>query len=339
MKPRSLAKTCDSSVSRYQSGRRPIASTPTRQISPRRARKAAGPWANGPNAARARVNASWAWGSMRRTSLTMGGKTSSIASIGSSPRSKTMPRSVASTSCESLPPRESVMPSAVDSSRRRAMVLISPLCANAGNGCTRSKLVVVFVAYRLCPNAIDVLKRGSARSVKYALSCCGRPPDVDAGVVEAASRAPRRSLDLERELPEAGLTLPRARAERGAARVAMALEEHADAVLREDAPGLRLDELVVARRDEDVRHGEAPVEREARVEPRRAERVGPELAREVGQDAGAVALAVDRTGAGREALQPADRLRQDLAGRRPLLAPDRDQGTGVALVVHGGTLS
>jgi hypothetical protein len=57
-----------------------------------------------------------------------------------------MPRIVASTSCESLPPRESAMPSAVASSRRRAMVLISPLCANPGNGCTRSKLVVVFVA-------------------------------------------------------------------------------------------------------------------------------------------------------------------------------------------------
>src|SRR5258708_225861 len=167
----------------------------------------------------------------------------------------------------------------------------------------------------------------------------GRPLDVDAGVVEAASRAARRSLDLERELPEAGLTLPRARAERGAARVAMALEEHADAVLREDAPGLRLDELVVARRDEDVRHGEARVERDGRVEPRRAERVGPELARDVGQDAGAVALAVDRAGAVREALQPADRLREDLSGRRAVLARDRDQGTGVALVVHGGTLS
>jgi hypothetical protein len=38
------------------------------------------------------------------------------------------------------------MPSEATSSRSRAMVLISPLCANAGNGCTRSKLVVVLVA-------------------------------------------------------------------------------------------------------------------------------------------------------------------------------------------------
>ncbi len=96
----------------------------------------------------------------------IGGKSSSIASTGVRRSPRTMPRSTASTSCESLPERDSAMRSALASSRRRPMVLISPLCANVANGWTRSKLVLVFVAYRLWPKAIDVAKRGSARSAK-----------------------------------------------------------------------------------------------------------------------------------------------------------------------------
>jgi hypothetical protein len=74
------------------------------------------------------------------------GARSSIASIGVSRIPRTMPRKTASTSCESLPERESGMRSAFASSRSRPMVLISPLCANTGKGWTRSKLVLVFVA-------------------------------------------------------------------------------------------------------------------------------------------------------------------------------------------------
>ena len=57
-----------------------------------------------------------------------------------------MPRTIASTSCESLPPRDSGIRSMRASLRKRSIVLISPLCAIEAKGCTRSKLVAVFVA-------------------------------------------------------------------------------------------------------------------------------------------------------------------------------------------------
>ena len=107
---------------------------------------------------------------------------------------------------------------------------------------------------------------------------------------------------------------------------------------REDPPDLGLDELVVACWHEEMRDREPPVEHLRGIEPRPGERIGPKLARDVAEDAGAVALTVDGATAVREAFKPTDRLREDLAGRLAVLAGDRHQRTSVPLV-HGGTLS
>jgi len=112
------------------------------------------------------------------------------------------------------------------------------------------------------------------------------------------------------------------------------LEQDPNAMPREDPADLGLAELVTGPRDEDVGDREARVKRQRRVEACGTERVGPELTRDVGQDAGPVALTVDLTRAVREALEPADRFRDDLFGRQAVLARDRDQRAGVAFV-HG----
>src|SRR5207249_8558381 len=111
-----------------------------------------------------------------------------------------------------------------------------------------------------------------------------------------------------------------------------------DAVACEDAADLRLHALVVALRDEEMRDREPPVERQRRIDPRGRERIGPELARDVGQDPGAIAFTVDRAAAMSEALEPADRLGEDLARRRAILARDGHQRAGGTFVVQGGTL-
>ena len=80
---------------------------------------------------------------------------------------------------------------------------------------------------------------------------------------------------------------------------------------------------------------EAPVIGEARIQACRGERIRPELARDVGQDARAVTLTVDRSGTMGEALEAADRLSVDFASGLAVLARDRDECAGVSFVVHG----
>src|ERR1700687_4633815 len=103
----------------------------------------------------------------------------------------------------------------------------------------------------------------------------------------------------------------------------------------EDLADLRLDELVITGRDEQVRDREAAVVDDGRVKARGTERVRPELARAGGEYPGAVTFAIDGSRPVGEAFEPADGLGKHLAGRRAVLARDRHECTGVALVVHG----
>jgi len=115
----------------------------------------------------------------------------------------------------------------------------------------------------------------------------------------------------------------------------MALEQDAHPMAREDLADLGLDELVIAGRDEQMSDRETAVVDDRRVQARGAERIRPELAGDVGEDPRTVPFAVDGSGAMGEAFQPPDGLGKHLAGRRAVLARDRHQCTGVALVVHG----
>ena len=78
-------------------------------------------------------------------SFTIGGSTSSSASTRLSPSRWISASTVRLRSCESEPPVTSGTPSMRASWRRRATVLISPLCPSTPNGCTRRKLGQVFV--------------------------------------------------------------------------------------------------------------------------------------------------------------------------------------------------
>ena len=83
--------------------------------------------------------------------LNIGGKTSSIASKRVSPEPQISPSRVRFRSCESLPPTGSSIPSIRASSRRRAMVLISPLWPSSEKGWARKTVGRVLVEYRLWP--------------------------------------------------------------------------------------------------------------------------------------------------------------------------------------------
>ena len=96
----------------------------------------------------------------------------------------------------------------------------------------------------------------------------------------------------------------------------------------------RLIGVGVGRRDEQVRDREAPAAYERRVAAGGAERVRPEIARDVGEHAGAVALAVDEARAVRERGHAVQHGVEHLARRPTVLADDRDQRTGIALVAH-----
>lgn len=106
---------------------------------------------------------------------------------------------------------------------------------------------------------------------------------------------------------------------------------------REDAPDHGFDDLVVTGRDEEMRDREPAIEHLRGIQARPGEGIGPEVARDIAEDAGAVALAVDRAAAMREAFEPTDRLGEHLAGRLAVLLRDRHQRAGVPFV-HGRTL-
>src|SRR6185295_14809311 len=104
----------------------------------------------------------------------------------------------------------------------------------------------------------------------------------------------------ERKLPEARLLGPPARTEHAAIGGARALDEDLDAATRQAATHGRLVRITVALRDEQMTDGEPTAAHEARFVARGAEDVRPESARDIGEDAGAVAFAVDETRAVRE---------------------------------------
>ena len=94
------------------------------------------------------------------------------------------------------------------------------------------------------------------------------------------------------------LLLARGRAERGRVDDADPLGEDAEAALAEQLAGVVLDLLEVLRAlDEDVGDGEGVVEGQRGVVAAGADLLGPDLARDVEQQAAAVPLAVDVAGA------------------------------------------
>ncbi len=106
----------------------------------------------------------------------------------------------------------------------------------------------------------------------------------------------------------------------------MALGQDAQPVALEDPADRLLLELVSFRWDEEVRDGEV------RVVGAVADAVGPDRARDVGQDPGAVTLAVDGARAVVEADEAVEREVEQLARRPAVLAGDGDERAGVVLL-------
>ena len=82
---------------------------------------------------------------------------------------------------------------------------------------------------------------------------------------------------------------------------------------------------------------ESVVAREARVASRPLEPGGPERPRDVGEDAGAVALPVDEAGTVRQAGHAVEDRLEDVAGRPRVLPRDRDERTGIVLDRHASS--
>ena len=124
--------------------------------------------------------------------------------------------------------------------------------------------------------------------------------------------------DQARDLPEVGLFLARGRSERGRVDGAVALGEDAEAAAAEQLAGIVLDPgEVLGALDEDVGHRERGVERQRGVVASGADLLRPDPARDVEQQAAAVALAVDVAGAVEHLLQGRDReLDRPVARRR-----------------------
>ena len=138
------------------------------------------------------------------------------------------------------------------------------------------------------------------------------------------------------ELPEDRLLLARGRAERGRVDDADPLGEDAEAAFGEQLAGVVLDLLeVLGALDEDVGDGEGVVEGERGIVAAGADLLGPDLARDVEQEAAAVSLAVDVAGAVEHLLQGGDRQLDRLVARRRVFADRRVDGTGV-LVLDAG---
>jgi len=157
--------------------------------------------------------------------------------------------------------------------------------------------------------------------------------------------APERTIDRrgvavqgERELPEARLAGLTARPERRRAGRPVPLVVDPRAVPGENPPGRLGGVLVAIARDEEMGDREAGAAGEVRIDTAGRQLVGPERAGNVGQEPGAVTLAVDRTGPVGQGDQAFARERGDRAARAPVLTNDRYQGAGIALFRHRGTL-
>ncbi len=167
--------------------------------------------------------------------------------------------------------------------------------------------------------------------------------DVDAELaleldqqVEEDAVAVRGVGDEAADLPEVGLLLARGRAEGGRVDDPEALGEDAEAAGAEDLARVVLDLLQVLRAfDEDVGDGEGVVEGQRGVVAAAADLLGPDLARDVDQQAAAVALAVDVAGAVEHLLQRRDRAFDRFMARRRVLAHRGVDRAGV-LVLDAG---
>jgi hypothetical protein len=139
------------------------------------------------------------------------------------------------------------------------------------------------------------------------------------------------------ELPEVRLLLARGRPQRGGVDGADPLGENAEAALAEQLAGVVLDLLqVLGAVDEDVGDGEGVVEGERGVVAAGAHLLGPDLARDVDQQAAAIPLAVDVAGAVEHLLQRRDsQLDRRVAGGR-VLAHRRVDRAGVLVLDAGG---
>jgi len=135
------------------------------------------------------------------------------------------------------------------------------------------------------------------------------------------------------ELPEDRLLLAGGRAERGRVDHAGPLGEDPEAAFGEQVAGVVHDLLAVLRAlDEDVGDGEGVVEGERGVVAAGADLLGPDLARDVEQEAAAVALAVDVAGTVEHLLQGRDRQLDRLVARGRVLADRGIDRTGVLVL-------
>ncbi len=154
--------------------------------------------------------------------------------------------------------------------------------------------------------------------------------------VEEDAVAARGVGDQAGDLPEMRLLLARGRAERGRVDGADPLGEDAEAALTEQLAGVVLDLLQILRAfDEDVGDGEGVVEGQRGIVAAGADLLGPDLARDVEQEAAAVPLAIDVAGAVEHLLQRRDRAFDRFVARRRVLAHRGVDRTGV-LVLDAG---
>ena len=134
------------------------------------------------------------------------------------------------------------------------------------------------------------------------------------------------------DLPEDRLLLARGRAERGRVDLADPLGEDPEAALGEQLAGVVLDLLdVLGALEEDVGDGEGVVEGERRVMAADPDLLGPDLPRQVEQQAAAVPLAVDVAGPVEHLLQRRDRQRDRFVARGRVLAHRRVDRAGIVL--------
>ena len=153
---------------------------------------------------------------------------------------------------------------------------------------------------------------------------------------KVSGRAASASGEQPGDLPEVRLLLARGRPERLRVDHPEALGEDAEAAAAEDLARVVASALDVGGAlDEDVRDRERGVERERRVVASGADLLGPDPARDVHQEAAAVALAVDVPGAVEHLLEVRERQLDRLAARRRVLAHRGVDRAGVAVLDRG----
>ena len=206
-----------------------------------------------------------------------------------------------------------------------------------GHRCRKARIgKIAEVRRELRRDAAKLVHRRPARQAHHRRS--GLRLDRRGGAPERPVDRRGVAVQGERELPEARFAGPTARTERRSAGRPVPLVVDRRAVPGEDPPGRLGGVLVAVARDEQMRDREAGSAGEIRVDAARGQLVGPEGPGDVGQEPGAVALAVDRAGPVGQCDQAFAREPGDRGAWTPVLPDDRHQGTGIALFRHRGTL-